>query len=93
MAEILREGVKKNLLDLQYSKYLQYYTTTIIILFTYGIGVAIALITRQIDVSSVRQMLLVSLVSSAVVSIIVILLIGFKGHLGNITHEIKKLKI
>ena len=59
----LSGGVKKNLLDLQYAKYLQYYTTAVIILFTYGIGVAIAFITKQIDFYSIGQMLLVFLIS------------------------------
>ena len=89
----LSEGVKKNLLDLQYAKYLQYYTTAVIILFTYGIGVAIAFITKQIDFYSIGQMLLVFLISMAVVSVVVMLMLDFKGHLSNITAEIKKLDV
>ena len=63
------------------------------ICYTYGIGVAIAFITKQIDFYSIGQMLLVFLISMAVVSVVVMLMLDFKGHLSNITAEIKKLDV
>lgn len=45
MTKKLGDKIKKNLLDLQYNKYLQYYNTSTIILFTYVIGVVIGFIT------------------------------------------------
>ena len=40
---------KKNILDLQFQKNLIIASTTVIIMFTYLIGVGIALITKQIE--------------------------------------------
>jgi len=91
--EKLDDKIKKNLLDLNYNKYLQYYTTSIIILFTYFIGVILSFITKQIDYKNNSQIMLVEVISIAVISILVILLLNFKTHLKNIPNEIKKLKI
>ena len=52
------ESVKKNILDLQYNKYLQYYNTSVIVLFTYFIGIGVALITEQVDFREGKQLLL-----------------------------------
>jgi len=89
----LSEKVKKNLLDLQYTKYLQYYNTSIIILFTYVIGVAIAFITKQIDYKSLNQLYLVGLISLITISIVISLMLNFKKHLSNIPHELKKINL
>lgn len=91
--EELSDKVKKNLLDLQYNKYLQYLNTSIIILFTYFIGISIAFITKQVDYSNINQLLLVILISIAVSSIVVIFILRFKEGLLNITKEIKELKL
>ncbi|MBU0627827.1 MAG: hypothetical protein KKC75_01450 [Nanoarchaeota archaeon] len=93
MPKELPEKVKKNLLDLHYNRYLQYYNTTIIILFTYIVGLGIAFITKQIDYKSLNQMLSVAIVTIAVVAVIVLLMLQFKEHMNNIIQEIKKLKI
>jgi len=87
------ETVKKNLLDLQYNKYLQYYTTTVIILFTYVIGMGIAFITQQIDPTNVKQLFVVGIVTIAITTIIILSLLHFKGNMENILDEIKKLKL
>ena len=44
--------IKKNLLDLDMQKYLQLTTTSVIIAFSYFIGVFIVIITNQIDFSN-----------------------------------------
>jgi len=93
MNKKLNDKIKKNLLDLHYNKYLLYYTTTIIILFTYFIGVAIAFITKQIDYKNTPQVMLVSFISIIILSILTILMINFRSHLKNIPEEVKKLKI
>lgn len=92
-ADDLPDRVKKNLLDLQYNKYLQYYNTSIILLFTYFIGVGIAFITKQIDISDPRQFLSLSVVSASVTVLIILFMLNFKNHQQNILTEIKRLKI
>ena len=89
----LPDKVKKNLLDLQYNKYLQYYTTAIILLFTYFIGVSISFITRQIDYTNHGQMLLLVLISITTFSVIALLILEFKGHMAQIIDNIRKLKL
>lgn len=89
----LQDKVKKNLLDIHYNKYLQYFNTTIIITFTYIIGISIAFITKQINYKDPKQLLFITLVSIGFLSFIAILLINFKEHLNNIPREIKKLKL
>lgn len=89
----LSEKVKKNLLDLQYNKYLQYYNTSIILLFTYFIGVAIAFITKQVSVNNVRQLFLVSITTVLVTSFIILLMLYFKNHQENIFEEIRRLEL
>ena len=89
----LSDKVKKNLLDLQYNKYLQYYNTSIIILFTFFIGVGIAFITKQIDISEPRQFLSLSVISISITVLIILSMLRFKSHQQNILDEIKNLKI
>ncbi len=93
MTDSLPDKVKKNLLDLQYNRYLQSYNTSIIVLFTFLIGIGIAFITKQIDYTSFNQMLAVATITIAVVAVIVLLMLQFKGHMSNILQEIKKLKL
>ena len=93
MERELSEKVKKNLLDLQYNKYLQYYNTSIILLFTYFIGVAIAFLTKQVLVSNASQLFLVSIITIIVTSFILLLMLYFKNHQENIFEEIKKLEL
>lgn len=89
----LSDKVKKNLLDLQYNKYLQYYNTSIIILFTYFIGVGIAFITKQIDIGEPRQFLSLMVISISITVLIILSMLRFKNHQQNILDEIKNLKI
>lgn len=92
-ANKLSEKVKKNLLDVHYTRYLQYFNTTIIISFTYLIGVSIAFITKQINYKDPKQLILIALVSIGFLGIMMILLVNFKEHLNRILKEIKKLKL
>ncbi len=87
------DQVKKNLLDLQYNKYLQYYNTSIIILFTYFIGAGIAFITKQINISEPKQFLSLMVMSISITVLIILSMLHFKNHQQNILDEIKKLKI
>jgi len=89
----LSDKIKKNLLDLQYNKYLQSYNTLIIILFTYFIGIIVAFMTKQIDYRNISQLGLIGLISIAVLSIIALFMLKSKEHITNIPNEIKKLKL
>ncbi len=85
------DKIKKNILDLNYNKYLQYYNTSIIIVFTYIVGILIALITKQIDYSSSTQLLVLCAVSTIFGSAMVLLLFRWKRHMLNILRDIKGL--
>ena len=89
----LNDRTKKNLLDLEYNKNLQYYNTSIILLFTYIIGTSIAFITKQINYHDPKQLLLVALISIGFVGIIIIFMLKFRENLIKIPKEIKKLKL
>lgn len=87
------DALKKNILDLHYNKYLQYYNTSIIILFTYAIGVTIAFVTGQVDYQSRTQLMLVGFISIMFTSIIILLMLEYKAHMSEIINEVKRLKI
>jgi sulfite exporter TauE/SafE len=88
----LPDKIKKNILDLQYNKYLQYYNTSVMVLFTYIIGIIIALITHQVNYNSSVQMILVSFISVAIISVIVLVMSKFRYQMANIFIQIKKLR-
>lgn len=89
----LSPQLKKNLLDIHYAKYLQYFTTSLIIVFTYFIGLAIALLTGQVDLANIRQIAFLFSVSVTFLSIMAIILIKFKIHMRNIVAEMKQLRL
>ena len=89
----LSDKTKKNLLDLEYNKYLQYYNTSIIVLLTYIIGTTIAFLTKQINYKDSGQLLSVAVVSIVVIGVIIILMLKFKDNLTTISKEIEKLKL
>jgi len=91
--EEIPDLVKKNLLDLHYNKYLQYYNTSIIILFTYFIGVGIAILTKQINISEPEQFLSLIVLSISITVLIILFMLRFRSHQQNILDEIKKLKL
>ncbi len=93
MVKRLSDKIKKNLLDLEYNKYLQYYNTSIILLFTYVIGLSIAFITKQINYKDPKQLLLVALISIGFLGIITILILRFKDNLIRIPNQLRKLKL
>jgi len=85
--------VKKNLLDLEYNKNVQFFTTAIIILFTYFIGVFIAVLTKQIDYRNPGQLLLLGFIFIAVIAICILSMLNFKYRLKEIIQEILKLEL
>ncbi len=93
MPKKLSERTKKNLLDLQYNKFLQYYNTSIIILFTYLIALAIGFVTKQINYRDTGQLTLVVPISIGIITILTLSMLRFKDHLKNILEEVKKLRM
>lgn len=91
--EILSDKVKKNLLDLEYNKNLQYQLICIITVITYIVGLAIAFITKQIDYRNSSHLLAVFFGSFAFVGFMAIPLNKFRIRLKKILAEIKQLKL
>ncbi len=82
---------RKNILDLEYQKYLQNHTTTIIIVFTYVIGVIIALITKQVNINNNKQLFTIGTLSALIIGVSLIMLKKWKDQLKVITEKIKNL--
>ncbi len=91
--EKLNDKIKKNLLDLEHNKHLQYYNTSIIILFTYVVGIIIAFLTKQIDYTNLNQLYLTAFISAFIIALIVLLMFQFRVRLENIIKKVKKLRI
>lgn len=83
--------VKKNLLDLDYSKYLQYYNTLIIIISTYTLGIIAGVITKQINYADNSQLALIIFISIGIFSGVGLFLLSFKKRIRCIREEIKGL--
>ncbi len=84
-------NIKKNLLDIKHQKFLQYYTITIIVIFTYIIGLIISFLTKQIDYKNVNHVTIVSIISIILLSIAILPLLKFKSELNDIPNKIKNL--
>ena len=91
--KVLSEQVKKNLLDIQYSKYLQYFNTCIILFFTYFIALILGFMTKQISFNSLNEKMTVIVVSFAILSILLVLMRHFLMNMKAIFNEIKKINI
>lgn len=90
---MVSDNIKKNLLDLDYNKNLQYFNTIVILVFTYIIGIIIAFLTNQINYENGYQLLfalffsIIFLLSSSVFMLV------FRSRLKIIVNEIKNLNI
>ncbi|HIH26053.1 hypothetical protein J4476_04030 [Candidatus Woesearchaeota archaeon] len=89
----LNYNIKKNLLDLEYNKNLQYFNTTIVILFTYIIGLVIAFVTKQIDVKNNIQLSIVTIISLILIFVLLVFLVLIKDSMKKVISQIKELKI
>lgn len=88
----LQTKIKKNLLDLKYNKYLQYLNTSIIILFTYFAGLALAFLTKQIRYNNLNQIGLALFTSVVITSILATFILRFRINLRELTKEISALE-
>ena len=87
----MRKELKKNLLDLNYNKYIQYKNTFVILFFTNVIGWIVAFATNQINFNNYFQLGFVLLSFSAINFYIFFFLIRFNKKLFFIIKEIKNL--
>lgn len=85
------DELKKNILDLTYSKYLQYFTATIIAVFTYFIGLSITIFSKQIDLANISQSLAVAVVSVLFLWGAAFFLLRFKSRMNNVLSELRNL--
>lgn len=74
-----------NMLDLRYTTQLQYFVITVVVLFTYLVGVLIAFMTGQLRESFVSA----STVSIAFLSACLILIFRFRRNMRAILEEIQ----
>ncbi len=89
----MKPTIKKNLLDLDYNRQLQYLNVTLVISFTYITAVAIAIFTKQINIEIISQLFFVLVISliALIISSVFILRINIK--LNSITKQIKQLDL
>ncbi len=85
------ETKKKNILDLQFQKYLVVASTSVIIAFTYAIGVGIAIFSKQIKLDDYVSMGAIFVISVGVLGICSITFFNAIFHLKNIPLVVKKL--
>jgi len=79
---------RKNVLDLKHNKYVQYYNTTIILIFTYVIGLIIAIITQKITLNTIGIIIFISIIFLGTCAYI---LLNLKDNLQCIIKEIESL--
>jgi hypothetical protein len=82
---------KKNLLDLHFHKYLVIASTSVLIAFTYIIGIAIAFFTKQIKLDNLTNTIVFINISLFVLCICSIVFINSLYHLQNIPKVVKRL--
>ncbi len=89
----MNSKVLKNLLDLEYNKYLQIYHTCIILLFSFLVGLLIALLTNQVDFSNTTQAVVFFTISLTIIFAIIGFMVTSHYKLKIIPKEIRKLEI
>ncbi|HIG95663.1 TPA: hypothetical protein HA249_02100 [Candidatus Woesearchaeota archaeon] len=85
--------IKKNLLDLDHTTYLQYTNTTTVIMFTYLVGLLVAWLTNQISFSEPKHALKIVALTIVFFFITHGLLVHFYRKIKNIKEEIKNLDL
>ncbi len=82
---------RKNVLDLQFQKYLIIVSTSIIIAFTYFIGVGIAILTKQVNLSDFISVGVLIVLSSGVLGICSTLFFNAVFHIRKIPKVVKEI--
>ncbi len=89
----MNNKIKKNILDLYFQKHLVIASTSIIIAFTYLVGVGIALLTKQIKLHDFTSIKVVVIFSILIISSCIILFIKASYQIRNISEILKTIKI
>ena len=82
---------KKNILDLHFQKNLTIASTSVIIVFTYFIGISIAILTKQIKLNDYIIMGFVFLISAGVLGTCSLLFYNALFHLRRIPEVVKRI--
>ena len=82
---------KKNVLDLQFQKYLTIASTSIIIAFTYFVGVGIAILTKQVNLSDFISVGVLIVISFGILGICSALFFNALFHIKNIPRVVKEI--
>ena len=85
------ETKKKNILDLQFQKYLTIASTSLIVAFTYFIGVGIAILTKQVMLNDFIVMGVLFVISAGILGICSALFFNAVFHIKNIPQVLKEL--
>ena len=88
----LSDKIKKNVLDINYTKYLQYQITAVIVSITFFVGIFVAFITKQLNPDNILQMSIAGFFSIIVLTPCAYYFLESRKHLRIIPKEIKKLK-
>lgn len=86
------EELKKNILDLEFQKQLIVTSTTIVICFTYFVGLLFAVFSSQINFDNLTIKFAVLLVSISILGVSIIILSNSYSKIKNIPEEIKMLR-
>lgn len=84
--------IKKNILDLRYQKNLSYFNTAIIILFTYVVGVMVALLIGRISFVNYFQLATLIFVTVAFFVVSLCFMKQFKKEMNIVLAQLKKAK-
>ncbi len=82
---------RKNVLDLQFQKYLTIASTSIIIAFTYFIGVGITILTKQVNLNDFISVGVLMVISFGILGICSALFFNAVFHIKNIPRVIKEI--
>ena len=82
---------RKNILDLQFQKYLTIASTSIIIAFTYFVGVGISILTKQVNLSDFISAGVLMVISLGILGICSSLFFNAVFHLRNIPKVVKEI--
>lgn len=85
------ETRKKNILDLQFQKYLIISSTSMVMAFAYIIGVGVAVAIKQIQLNNLVDMTALFIISSGILGVCSFIFFNALFHIRNILELIKKL--
>ncbi|HLD05327.1 MAG TPA: hypothetical protein VJG90_06425 [Candidatus Nanoarchaeia archaeon] len=89
--KLRRFAIRKNIMDLDYNKNLQYLNTVVVVSFTYCIGLALALLTKQVQLTDMKQLTLIASVTIMVLGSTIALFVKFRSHMNEILRDIERL--